>query len=187
MQNQGVILDFTYVQPPIVTAPCGSAQDVICWRLSGTVPQGAHAIVQMVIRKANIEQSGRPTIVSQDGFFELWDVFVTASGQIAVMGGGQDCFAWHPQGGNDTKGSWEIRGVARFLPRYDVMTSGEPWRQGAIPAAGRSLFTLPLTRPPKAWGQFSSEVARVLKAMWNCFPNETRRETDIAGSGRTTP
>ena len=165
----------------------GSAEDLIRWRLIGAVPPGVHAIVQLVTRQASIERGGLASIATQDGYFELWDVLVDARGSPAVMGGGQDCFAWHPQGGHDTKGSWEIRGVAKFLPCYDVMTSGDPWQRGVIPSAGRFLFTLPLDQPPVAWGQCSSGVARVLKARWNCLPNEVRQETDIAGSGRLTP
>jgi hypothetical protein len=178
-----VMLDLVYVQPPTVTSPCGSAEDRIRWEVTASIPPGIHAIVQMVTRHAKIERSGRATVVVQDGFFELWDVLVMASGPAALMGAGHDSFSWHHQAGPGTKGSWVIRGVARFLPCYDVVTSGERWQQGVIPAAGR-LFTLPLSKPPATWDRFSGEVIRTLKAVWNCSPNEARQATDITGSGR---
>jgi hypothetical protein len=142
----------------------------------------------MVTRRAQIERSGFSPIDQQDRFYELWDVVVDQQGQPTIMGNGLDEFAGHDQAGDDTKGEWEIRGVARFIPHLDVLqaiTDGEPWQRGVIAGAGRWLHTL--TQEPQDWNRFSNEVARVLRAAWNCFPNETRCETDVTGSGRVSP
>jgi hypothetical protein len=130
--------------------------------------------------------------VESSAFFELWDVSVTRAGKLTIMGGGVDEFCWHPQAGENTKGSWEIRGAARFLPYYDVLEArqrGEPWQQNrGIPGVGRHLFTLPLTQPTFAgWDHFSNETVRILKATWNCFPGDPTQDTDLSGSAPITP
>jgi hypothetical protein len=188
VQNVSVILAFRYLLRPTVMAPCGSAADRIQWSLSGVIPKGVHAIVQMVTRTSDIQRSGLGPIAQAETFFELWDVDVLQQGQAAILGNGQDEFAWHDQAGPGTKGSWLIRGVARFLPGFDVLDAiarGEPWRRGVIKGAGNWLYTL--TTTPRAWDQFSSQTARTLTAQWNCFPKDARRETDITGSGPAAP
>ena len=93
-----------------------------------------------------------------------------------------------PNQAYDTKGACEIKGVARFIPYLDVMQAkhaGENWQQGIIQGVGNWLFTLP--HMPNRWNHFSGETARILKAQWNCFPSETRDESNITGSGQTTP
>jgi hypothetical protein len=182
------MLSFKYLLMPTATAPFGSAADKVQWQFSGNVPQGVHAVIQMVTRRANIERSGGPPLLQVDTFFELWDVDVARQNQVAVMGNGQDEFAWHDQAGPGTKGEWEIQGVARFLPFFDVLNAirtGEPWQQGVIKGAGSWLYTL--TTTPKAWDQFSGQVARVLMAKWNSFPGEAQQVTDTTGSGPAVP
>jgi hypothetical protein len=182
------MLSFKYLQTPIILAPCGSAADRIRWELSGTIPQGVHAIVQMVTRESDIERSTGPPVRQTETFFELWDVTAIRQNQIAIMGNGQDEFAGHDQAGAGTKGSWLIEGVARLLLDFDVldaMNQGEPWQRGVIPGTGNWLYTLRQT--PTAWDQSSGEVARRLSASWSCFPNEAQQPTDLAGSGLVSP
>jgi hypothetical protein len=182
VHNQSTAISTRYVQGPRVLGKCGLAEDVVKFMVTGTNIQ-CGSVIQKVSRQVYIRRPGQATInPPTETFFETgWDVDV--AGDVLPYSQYNDRFAFHPNSGEGTEGWWIITGWVRYFPGWDWYANRQGWTQGGVTGV-QMLFSR--TTEPAIWVQSNVGNARTLKAMWNCIQGETRKETDITGSGPPT-